>query len=74
MTDGSPPGLSISPSGRELIIPTANPAKEGEDVFVSLSETVAKLKELISSLQATAEKGQNCFYPCTRRCWEDISC
>jgi hypothetical protein len=61
MTDGSPPGLSLSPSVRcrELIIPTANPAKEGEDVFISLSETVAKLKEVIA--QATAEKDRIVF-------------
>lgn len=59
MTDGSPPGLSLSPSGRELIIPTTNPAEEGEDVFVSVSETVAKLNELIA--QATADKDNIIF-------------
>ena len=63
MTDDShrPPGLSLSlsSSGRELIIPTANPAREGKDVFVSLSETVAKLHELIA--QATAENDRIIF-------------
>lgn len=59
MTDDSPPGLSLSPSGRELIIPTARPAREGEDVFVSLSETVAKLNELIA--EATAENDRIVF-------------
>jgi len=59
MTEASPPGLSLSPSGRELIIPTDNPAKEGKDVFISLSETVTKLKEFIA--QATAEKDRIVF-------------
>ena len=59
MTDDSPPDIFHSSSGRELIIPTDSPATEGEDVFISLDETVAKLKELIK--QATTKKNRIIF-------------
>mmetsp|Transcript_45765 Transcript_45765/g.111584 ORF Transcript_45765/g.111584 Transcript_45765/m.111584 type:complete len:603 (-) Transcript_45765:1699-3507(-) len=48
------PALRLSPSRRELGIATVHEAKEGEDVFIPLSETVVKLNQLIE--QAKKDK------------------
>mmetsp|Transcript_14808 Transcript_14808/g.33613 ORF Transcript_14808/g.33613 Transcript_14808/m.33613 type:complete len:616 (+) Transcript_14808:106-1953(+) len=54
MTDNIP-AIPLSPSGRQLNIPLANPAEEERDVFIPLNKTVAALKALIAQARDDGE-------------------
>lgn len=55
MAASSPQDLQLSPSGR-LLIPTAQPAAAGEDVFISLDETVVKVNHLLDEAMKAKER------------------
>ena len=58
MTDDIP-AIPLSPSGRRLNIPLANPAEEERDVFIPLNKTVAALRALIAQAE---DEGENVVF------------